>query len=81
VTPASGDTASGTSLGPSTYTGNIAFNNTTNNQGNATRAATLVVNPKNYTLAVSASPSAAPSGSLVTSLKPRSQSSSLLREL
>jgi Divergent InlB B-repeat domain len=49
--------SSARSLGPSTYTGNIGFNNTTNNQGNATRVATLVVNPKNYTLAVSASPS------------------------
>ena len=29
---------------------------TTNNQGNATRAATLVVNPKDYRLAVSDSP-------------------------
>jgi hypothetical protein len=48
--------SSARNLGPSTYTGNIAFNNTTNNQGNTTRAATLTVNPKNYTLAVSASP-------------------------
>jgi Divergent InlB B-repeat domain len=46
------------SLGPSTYTGNIDFNNTTNNQGNTTRVATLIVNPKDYKLAVSASPSA-----------------------
>jgi Divergent InlB B-repeat domain/Viral BACON domain len=50
--------SSARSLAPSTYAGNIGFNNTTNNQGNATRAATLVVNPKDYTLAVSATPSA-----------------------
>jgi hypothetical protein len=31
------------SLGPSTYADNIGFNNTTNNQGNTTRAATLIV--------------------------------------
>jgi hypothetical protein len=46
------------SLGPSTYTDNIDFNDTTNNQGNTTRAATLTVNPKDYKLVVSASPSA-----------------------
>jgi hypothetical protein len=40
--------SSARSLGPSTYTANIAFNNTTSNQGNETRAATLVVNPKQY---------------------------------
>jgi hypothetical protein len=45
------------SLGPGTYTDNIGFNNTTNNQGNTTRAATLTVNPKQYTITVSASPS------------------------
>ena len=50
--------SSARSLGPSTYTGNIDFNNTTNNQGNTTRAATLVVNPKDYRVAVSASPAA-----------------------
>jgi hypothetical protein len=44
------------SLGPGTYTDNIGFNNTTNNQGNTTRLATLIVNPKQYTLTVSASP-------------------------
>jgi hypothetical protein len=33
--------SSARSLGPSTYTDNIGFNNTTNNQGNTTRAATL----------------------------------------
>jgi uncharacterized repeat protein (TIGR02543 family) len=46
------------SLGPSTYTDNIDFNNTTNNQGNTARVATLIVNPKQYSLAVSASPTA-----------------------
>jgi uncharacterized repeat protein (TIGR02543 family) len=44
------------SLGPSTYTDNIDFNNTTNSQGNTARVATLVVNPKQYSLAVKASP-------------------------
>ena len=44
------------SLGPGTYTDNIGFNNTTNNQGNTTRVATLIVNPKPYRLSVSASP-------------------------
>jgi hypothetical protein len=50
--------SSARSLGPSTYTDNIGFNNTTNNQGNATRVATLIVNPKQYKLTVSASPPA-----------------------
>jgi hypothetical protein len=50
--------SSARSLGPSTYTNNIDFNNTSNNQGNTTRVATLVVNPKNYTLSVTASPTA-----------------------
>jgi hypothetical protein len=50
--------SSARSLGPGTHTNNLAFNNTTNSQGNTTRAATLVVNPKDYRLAVSASPSA-----------------------
>jgi hypothetical protein len=45
-------------LGPSTYTDNIGFNNTTSSQGNTTRVATLVVNPKQYRLTVSASPPA-----------------------
>jgi hypothetical protein len=44
------------SLGPSTYTDDIGFNNTTNNQGNTTRIATLIVNPKPYRLSVTASP-------------------------
>jgi hypothetical protein len=47
--------SSARSLGPSTYTDNIDFNNTTNNQGNATRIATLIVNPKDYKLTVEAS--------------------------
>ena len=46
------------SLGPGTYTENIGFNNTTNGQGNTTRAATLIVNPKPYRLTVNASPPA-----------------------
>jgi hypothetical protein len=46
-------------LGPSTYTDNIDFNNTTNNQGNTARVATLIVNPKQYTLTLRASPTAA----------------------
>jgi hypothetical protein len=50
--------SSARSLGPGTHANNIDFNNTTNNQGNTTRAATLVVNPKDYKLSVSASPSA-----------------------
>jgi hypothetical protein len=50
--------SSARSLGPSTYTDNIDFNNTTNSQGNTTRAATLIVNPKQYTITVRASPSA-----------------------
>jgi hypothetical protein len=50
--------SSARSLGSGTYTGNIDFNNTTNSQGNTTRVATLVVNPKDYRLAVSASPTA-----------------------
>jgi hypothetical protein len=50
--------SSARSLGPGTHANNIAFNNTTNSQGNTTRVTTLVVNPKDYRLAVSASPSA-----------------------
>jgi hypothetical protein len=44
------------SLGPGTYTDNIGFNNTTSNQGTTTRVATLIVNPKQYRLSVTASP-------------------------
>jgi hypothetical protein len=50
--------SSARSLGPSTYSDNIDFKNTTNNQGNTTRVATLVVNPKQYKLSVTASPTA-----------------------
>jgi hypothetical protein len=46
------------SLGPSTHTDNIGFNNATSNQGNTTRVATLIVSPKQYRLTVSASPAA-----------------------
>jgi Glycoside hydrolase family 44/Divergent InlB B-repeat domain len=46
------------SLRPSTYVNNIGFNNTTSNQGNTTRLATLTVNPKQHTITVRASPSA-----------------------
>jgi hypothetical protein len=45
------------SLQPNTYVNSISFNNTTNNQGNTTRLATLTVNPKQYTITVRASPS------------------------
>jgi virginiamycin B lyase len=45
------------SLQPDTYIENIGFYNSTDNQGNATRAATLVVNPKDYKVTVRASPS------------------------
>jgi hypothetical protein len=48
--------SSARSLGPDTYTANIGFNNATNNQGNTTRIATLIVNPKQYRVSVSASP-------------------------
>ena len=50
--------SSARNLPPDTYTDNIDFYNTTNNQGNSSRLATLIVNPKDYKLAVSASPSA-----------------------
>jgi Divergent InlB B-repeat domain len=45
-------------LQPDTYVNSINFYNTTNNQGNTTRLATLTVNPKQYTITVRASPSA-----------------------
>jgi hypothetical protein len=50
--------SSARSLGPNTYIDNIDFYNTTNNQGNTTRVATLIVNPKQYKLTLSASPRA-----------------------
>jgi Divergent InlB B-repeat domain len=50
--------SSARSLGPNTYIDNIDFYNTTNNQGNTTRVATLIVNPKQYNITVRASPSA-----------------------
>jgi hypothetical protein len=49
--------ASAKNLTPNSYDDSINFNNTTNNQGNTTRAATLTVNPKQYTITVRASPS------------------------
>jgi hypothetical protein len=49
--------SSARNLGPNTYIDNIDFNNTSNSQGNTTRAATLTVNPKQYTITVTASPS------------------------
>jgi hypothetical protein len=49
--------ASAKNLTPGTYDSSINFNNTTNNQGNTTRAAALTVNPKQYTITVRASPS------------------------
>jgi subtilase family serine protease len=49
--------ASARNLTPNTYVGSINFNNTTNNQS-ASRVVTLTVAPKEYTIAVSASPSA-----------------------
>jgi hypothetical protein len=45
-------------LSPTTYVNSIGFNNTTNNQGNTSRVATLNVNPKEYTITVRGSPSA-----------------------
>jgi hypothetical protein len=45
-------------LPPSTYVNSISFNNTTNNQGNTTRLATLSVNPKQLKITVEASPKA-----------------------
>jgi Divergent InlB B-repeat domain/Viral BACON domain len=44
-------------LSANTYFGSINFNNATNNQGSTTRAATLTVNPNQYTITVRASPS------------------------
>jgi hypothetical protein len=45
-------------LEPNTYVNSVSFNNTTNNQGNTSRIATLIVNPKEYLLTVRASPAA-----------------------
>jgi hypothetical protein len=45
-------------LSPTTYVNSISFDNTTNNQGNTTRVATLTVNPKQFKIAVDASPKA-----------------------
>jgi Divergent InlB B-repeat domain len=45
-------------LSPTTYVNSISFNNTTNNQGNTSRLATLNVNPKQFKITVDASPKA-----------------------
>jgi Divergent InlB B-repeat domain/FG-GAP repeat len=45
-------------LQPDTYINSISFYNTTNNQGNTTRLATLTVNPRQFKISVRASPSA-----------------------
>jgi Divergent InlB B-repeat domain len=45
-------------LSPNTYVNSVNFHNTTNNQGNTTRVATLTVAPKQYTITLRASPSA-----------------------
>jgi hypothetical protein len=51
--------SSANELTRSSYVGSINFNNTTNHQANTTRLATLTVDPtQQYTIAVSASPSA-----------------------
>jgi hypothetical protein len=50
--------ASAPSLQPDTFINSISFYNTTNNQGNTTRLATLTVNPKQFKISVRASPSA-----------------------
>jgi hypothetical protein len=50
--------ASARNLQPDNYIDNIDFYNTTSGQGNTTRAATLIVNPKEYKLTVEASPRA-----------------------
>jgi hypothetical protein len=43
---------------PNDYSGIVAFNNLTNNEGSTTRVATLMVNPKDYRATVRASPPA-----------------------
>jgi hypothetical protein len=50
--------SSAKNLGPNVYVGSIAFTNASTGQGNTSRVATLTVNPKEYTITVSASPSA-----------------------
>jgi uncharacterized repeat protein (TIGR02543 family) len=45
-------------LQPNTYVSGVSFNNTTNGQGNTTRVATLIVNPKSYKVTMDASPPA-----------------------
>jgi Divergent InlB B-repeat domain len=51
--------SSAKTLVPNTYVNNsINFYNTTNNQGNTTRIATLTVNPKQFKITVEASPKA-----------------------
>jgi Divergent InlB B-repeat domain len=46
------------SLAPNTYVSSVSVNNTTNGAGSSSRVATLIVEPKDYKLTVSASPSA-----------------------
>jgi hypothetical protein len=48
--------SSANGLNRDTYVNSINFYNTTNNQGNTTRLATLTVNPKQYKITVEASP-------------------------
>jgi hypothetical protein len=55
-------------LQPNTYVSTISFTNTTNNQGNTTRVASLVVNPKEYKVTVRASPSVPDFGKAVSQL-------------
>jgi len=50
--------SSAKNLGPNVYVGSIAFTNASTGQGNTSRVATLTVNPKEYTITLSASPSA-----------------------
>src|SRR5262252_6336494 len=50
--------SSARSLLPGAYVNSVNFYNTTNNQGNTTRVATLIINPKQYTVTVGASPAA-----------------------
>jgi hypothetical protein len=46
------------SLAPNTYVSSVNVNNTTNGAGNSSHVATLIVEPKDFKLTVSASPSA-----------------------